>query len=162
MDAGITTMAGVKVIDIILRRHKLGIKVKVKIAPEIEEFFKQWGGGVQEAPRFGRLWKHKSNDKLLVWSFDANLQRDEEASYSIVHTGGPLRTDVGTVNISFLRLVGAVEGTSFIYDAVVSKQELEKLATRIRKAAESFYTDYIQQVNMNIFVGIRELPRDGG
>ena len=159
MDAGIVNAQGVKVIDISLQRHKRGVKVTVRITPEVEEFFKRWGGGVVEAPHH-RLWKtlNDTDEKLALWSFETALQ-GEDMNYSLFHTGSGFYTEHGTVNLSFIRLVGAVEGREFICDTVMSRGELDKIANRLRKAAEHFYSEFIQPVHMNIFVGVRDLQR---
>lgn len=149
--------SGPRVIDLNLERHKSGVRVDVKVIPAVEEFFQYWGGGVPEPPGFGRMWHPLESEKdkpLLVWTFQTNLALfDKEVSYSIYPVGAGFFFD-DRLNISFLRLVGASEGRSFLWDAVISRMELDKLGARMQRAAEDFYIEYIQQVKVNIFVGV--------
>ena len=148
--------SGPRVIDLNLERHRSGVKVDVRVIPAIEEFFKYWGGGIPEATGFGRMWHplEKDTTPLTVWTFHNNLGYvDRKEGYSIYATGGPFIHEE-RLNISFLRLVGASEGRSFLWDAVISRTELDKLATAMQRATESFYLEYIQQVKVNIFVGL--------
>jgi len=161
VDAGLVTASGERVIDIILQRHREGVRVRVKVKPEVEDFFKRWGGGATEAPSHGRMWKSLSGEKLTLWSFETPLNGDDNMTYSLFHTGTGFHTDHGNVNLSFIRLVGAVEGKEFICDTVMSRTELDKVAAKLRRAAEHFYTEYIQPVHLNIFVGVRDIGRDG-
>ena len=159
IDAG-TSGPGERVIDINLQRHKLGVKVKVRVTPDVEEFFQRWGGGASEPPSHGRMWKTlKEGDKLTLWSLETPIQ-DEDMTYSLFQTGSSLQSDQGLVNLSFIRLVGAVDGKEFICDSVMSRAELERIATKMRRAAEHFYTEYIQPVHFNIFVGVRDMTRE--
>ena|SRR3990167_5865053 len=161
LDASIMNAAGHRVIDISLQRHKKGVKVSVQVTPEIEEFFKRWGGGVAELPGYGRLWEAVGDERLSIWSFEAPVH-NEDMNYSLFHTGGPFKVDGVLINLSFIRLVGASESPKeFICSTVMSKGELEKIASQLRRAAEHFYTEYIQPVNLNIFVGVRDILRDG-
>lgn len=164
LDAGITNAAGDQVITIDLIRHRMGVKVKVHVAHHVEEFFKHWGGGVSGPPSAGRIWQvvHPQDPPLRVWSFDVAVNADESQPYSLFHTGSGFITDHGTINLSFIRLVGASEGRSLIVDTVVSRTELERIALRLRKAEEQFYAEYIQSVHLSIFVGVKDRTREVG
>ena len=156
IDAGYTNQAGEKVIAIDLLRSRLGVRMKIRIHPDIEDFFKRWGGGGQTGNEFGRLWQPFTvGDKLQYWTF-APTKAKEDGFY-LHTTGGPLILEDGTTNLSMLRIVGASQGVDFIYDAVMSKSEMEKVAAKLRKAAERFYLEYIQPVHMQIFVGVRDM-----
>lgn len=154
-----------KAVNIQLKRHKRGIKVKVQVWPEIEDFFKEWGGGASETARYGRLWKPavEGGETIRLWSFDDVLRQSEETSYNLLNTGAGFFNEYGHINISFLRLVGASEpeGRSFIIEQVISRQELEKIGARVTKAAEQFYTNYIQSVNLSLYVGVMDMSRTG-
>ena len=145
-------------IDIRLRRHQNGVRVFVKVLPVVEEFFRRWGGGESEGPG-GRLWQPMGSEKLQFWAFDSTREFNDQ-NYSLFHTGRPLWIDDGIVNLSMLRLVGASEGAKFMIDAVISRPELDRISARLVKAAESFYADYIQTVDIGICVSVRDLTLD--
>ena len=87
-------------------------------------------------------------------------QTFNDHNYSLFHTGRPLWIDDGIVNLSMLRIVGATEGAKFMIDAVISRPELDRISTGLVKAAESFYADYIQTVDIGICVSVRDLTLD--
>jgi hypothetical protein len=153
-------------IDCYLKRDALGVRVHVKVSEEVEEFFKQWGGGIVEAPTSGRLWKQTkgSTDPIRLWSFDARLPHMDEMNFILTSTGTPLiDPNNGHTNLSFLRLVGASapEGREFVIESVISRSELDRIATKICKASESFYMNFIQPVNINVYVGVMDVTRAG-
>lgn len=154
-------MGGQRAFDVNLRRHREGIKVEVKIASEMEAFFEQWGGGGQEGLSHGLSWKGVSGEKLTFWTFETTMPRvDVPETYSLFNTGASLLLGDGMVNLSFIRLVGASTGREFICDCVMSRNELERVAAKMRRAAELFYTEFIQPVHLNVFVGVRDVLRD--
>jgi hypothetical protein len=151
---------GQRAIDISLIRHKDGIKVRVKVTPEVEAFFKNIGGGVTDTPRHGRLWRSLiDGHKLTMWAFERPINAD--LPYNLFHGGTDLINEMGNVNMSFVRLCGASEegGREFVCDTVMSRSELDSIALKMRKAAEHLYTEFIQPVHLNIFVGVRDLTR---
>lgn len=157
IDAGYTNQAGEKVIAIDLLRSRMGVRMKVRVHPDIEEFFKRWGGGGQTSNEFGRFWQpFIPTDKLQYWSYNTG-NKDREEGFCLHTSGGPLVLEDGSANLAMLRIVGASRGVDFIYDAVMSKSEMERVATKLRKASERFYLEYIQPVHMQIFVGVRDM-----
>lgn len=153
-------------IDIKLGRHRLGVRVYVRVLGEVEEFFRHWGADISEPPAYGRLWRPLPNTpdgpdrELRVWNFEGGRSGvdGESRRYSLVHTGAGFYTDGGNVNLSLIRLVGASEGRSFIVEAVHSTEELDKIAQRLAVAGEQFYSGYIQPKNVRVFVGVHNLP----
>jgi hypothetical protein len=135
-------------VDCWLSRHKSGIKVSVKVVPEVENFFKQWGGGLEEGPAHGRLWRPADDKPIRLWSFDTNL-KDENLQYDLMKTG--------------TNLVGASEpgGRAFILEAPISYPELERIAQRITRVSEQFFLNYVQPVNINVYVGTVDYSRSG-
>lgn len=163
IEVGYTNRAGERVISIDLLRRRQGsegLRVKVMVADEIEEFFKRWGGGAQTGMEFGRLWKPRNPaDRLTLWTYSrppttGHEQRDD---FSLIHSGGPLITEDGEPNLSMLRIVGASKGVDFLYDSVMGTTEMEAVAGRMRKACERFYLEYIQSVHMRVLVSVDDV-----
>jgi len=144
-----------------MERHRRGIKVHVEVKPEVEEFFRLHGGGVKITAQHGRLWKTVSPDcpPLEFWSLEQNIK---DPVYDVIRTGVELvNRDSGLLNIAFLRLVGGSEpgGKEFLLDSVISTPELRILGGKIVKASEKFYMDYIQRVNLRLYVGVVDMTR---
>lgn len=140
-------------------RDKRGIKLRIEVIPEIEEFFKKWGGGLEEGPIAGRLWKPIANDKpLKFWSFEMDTDENPVAD-GLKKTGRALsERGERTINISFLRMVGASEpgGQEFIIETPMSTAEIERISSQIVKAATQFYQEFIRPVNIHCYVGIAD------
>lgn len=154
-----------KAVNCWLQRHKSGVKVTVKVIPEIEDFFKTWGGGFQEGPQYGRLWKPMKSDgtQLSFWGYEKAAE--EETNYSLNKTGAALFDEYhgSGVNISFLRMVGASgeNGCEFMVESPMSTEEMDRVGTAIVKAGEQFYLNYIRPVNINCFVGVIDYSKAG-
>lgn len=154
IEAGVSDQA----INIELRRHKDGIKVTVKVFPEVEAFFEKWSGGLQEQPGYGRLWRFGDG---ALWTLGAaNINPSAMRPYSLAHGGAGFYLDNGYVNISFLRLVGVSmpEGRSIIVETVMGRGEIAQLAQRLSEACNLFYGEYLQPVNVRAVVSVFSLP----
>jgi hypothetical protein len=132
---------GKSVIAIFMARKRTGLEVNVKIAQDIEEFFKHWGGGGKQPTILsGRRWK---GNNLEVWDMLGYDEEEEDSKYTIHRIGQELILDGSRVNISFLRLVGAssVTGVTFVVDDVISRPGLERLSRKVTLACTKFYEE---------------------
>ena len=158
IEAGTT---GSDAIDIIIGRHRNGIKLLVKVWPEVEAFFQKWSAGLVERPTAGRLWTPLHPDQpISLWALNiANLAPNAARPYSLLHTGSGLSVD-HYPNISFLRLQGASqpEGRGIIVEAVMGRSEIPPLAQRISDACNMFYAEYLQDITMRAVVTVYRLP----
>ena len=147
------------VIHTYLKRTKHGVKVDVIVVPEVEEFFKHWGTEQKvNVALNGRSWKawppSKEGEKsapLLVWGINTQSLNDTIGQFDIFNTGRSLaaQSERGQ-NISFIRLVGASEGVSFLYEDIVSWDGLNLMADRIKLATQRFYDQYIRPSHLHI------------
>lgn len=146
-----------------LKRVTEGIRVDVLVLPEVEEFFQHWGGGTQ-APvtHNGRAWKTYpmpkdsaaalvESQKILAWNMPQI--RIDGVGFDLYNVGRSIsQLSERGQNISFVRLVGASKGISFLYENVVSRDELDQIAMRIQRATGQFYDQYIRDANIDIRV----------
>lgn len=149
-----------RAIDIWLRRDPRGIRVGLKVMGEIEEFFKHWGGGVEQSPSHGRFWKPiDPQHPLRIWSFETSTDGGPD-EFGLIQSGGPLINSLnGQVNLAFIRLVGASEGVEFIVESPISTPEMDRLASKLTKTAQSFYINHIRPININCFVGVYDYSK---
>ena len=148
-------------IDIILRRHRDGIKLTIKTIPEVEEFFRRWSGGMTERPQHGRLWRSGDDRPMDLWALGiTNLSPNASRPWTLLHSGLGFYTDHSYPNISFLRMVGVSgpEGRDIIIEALVGRGEIATLGQRLSDACNMFYTEYIQSVNIRAVVNVYQLP----
>ncbi len=150
---------GHNVIEIILQRHRRGIKVSVTVDEAVEDFFKYWGGEATSHLSHGRMWHpFKDGESLDFWNYE-QPHYDEDTQYSLMHTGADLLVNDRVPNISFLRMKGATLSKSFVVDTVIQRDRLASIARKLNRGAEQFYAQYIQDVRLGIFVSVRELGR---
>lgn len=148
-------------IDIILRRHKDGIRLTVHTTREVEEFFQRWSGGLLERPQHGRLWKSGDDSPLDLWAFGlSNIGPSPSRPWTLLHSGLGFYTDQNYPNISFLRMAGVSEptGRDLIIEALIGRGEIITLGQRLSDACNMFYNEYIQSVNIRAVVNVYQLP----
>lgn len=157
IEAGTTNDA----IDITLSRVRKsgGIKLNIKVWPDVEAFFEHWSGGLQERPGHGRLWRGLDGLPIQVWGFGMQVNPSAARPYSLIHTGSGFYTDNGYPNISFLRAVGASapEGRDIVIEALIGRGEIGTLAQRLSEACNLFYNEYLQQVSYRARVVMEQL-----
>lgn len=131
-----------------LRRGRDGIHLNIRVSPDVEGFFRKWSGEIHDPVyTFGRMW---SGENLRVWGFrppnENGMENINPNPYTLGFVGGGLTTEEGTINLSFLRLVGASEGEgiSLNLDTVMSFSALDRITQRMTHAIRSFYIDYLQ------------------
>ena len=149
-------------VELVLRRHKHGIRIDISAKPEVENFFRHWSGEYAERPQHGRLWRAPDNAPITIWSLGnhQNLAPSPTRPYSLVHGGAGLYTEHGYPNISFLRLVGVSEpgGRTIIVETVLGRGEIAVAAQRMIEAINLFYSEYLQDVHVRAVVSLFNLP----
>jgi hypothetical protein len=148
-----TTINEVPLINTYLRRTKDGVRVDVKVHPDVEAFFRKWSGGGQDDVRAnGRTWKNaEAGKRLLAWSFNNQDVIEQLRPISLHALGQPINSRELT-NISYIRLCGASEGdgVSFLCDVVMGRNDLDRLGERLKRAQEDFYRELIQPMDVEI------------
>lgn len=148
------------VIHTYLKRTKHGIRVDVQVDPEVEEFFQYWGTGKQgKVTLNGGSWKPYPIPKegevapeLMAWQING-LRDDNTGGFDIYSVGRSLTTiNERGQNISFIRLVGASKGISFLYEDVIGWDGLNQMAERIRSAGGRFYDQFLRPAHLHITV----------
>lgn len=155
------TNDGDPVITIHLARRRDGLKLTVRTDEEVEEFFRHWGGGAQRGVAgLGRSWRTLGDGNLPLRAYELpkNFGEQRDPSYTLANLGTELMAN-GSVNISFLRLVGISkpEGISFTVDSVVSLSGLENIGNRINTACGRFYGEYIKPAEIDVVVSARKV-----
>lgn len=158
----VTTSATEDVISAYLRRTKDGLRVDVKVHPDVEHYFNNLSHGQHENVRaYGKNWAPidkvdgSQGEALRVWVFNWPQGHEDFLNPGTMHQpGGTPRLENGRVNISFLRLVGASrpEGVSFIWNAMLGDEELRRLASQFHRAQERFYTEFVKPTEVEIAV----------
>lgn len=144
------------------RRDSAGVKVTVQTSEFFENYMKSLGNGTAElVTRYGKLWLPEDATKPLeVWQADANLLAQ------LMGNGTRYRLDLpgknldlsgdyyqNTVNLSFLRLVGASkpDGITFtLKNQVYSLEGLRDLKDLIGKAAKNLYVEFMRPADLSI------------
>lgn len=142
-------------VSLVLRRDSQGLRLRFRVAPEIEQFFRDLSGGTSGGVSHGRSWVSPSGQKMMFWGLDKELGEGEDGQRHYNYTVVPLGTELlgDSPNISFLRMVGASEQwQEFRINRPVSSPELERTAKRLQTAIERFYGDYLQQTGIAITI----------
>ena len=157
MDVSFSQENGGRIMALHLARCKAGIRIDVKAAPLVEDFFRQWALGMapESLGNYGRQWSPTDPTKRLN-VYPLHSERIEQERYSLWHPGRGLSFD-GRTNISFLRLEGISnpDGVSFTVEEVMSKSELDNLADRIKLGCGWFYAEYIKDTRYDVVLDAR-------
>lgn len=170
---------GENVLAFSLHRSPVGISMTVKAHNAIEEFMRKNSGAEIQTVKVasvGRYWEAKGKEPLTAYRLVEKLQPDpqDNVRWSLEHglgdpliivpqrDDGELRRDGpptglltlkgGTVNLSFLRLVGISEGAgvSFGIKGVQSLEALQDTKDRIGTAFRAFYVQYLKPVDLTV------------
>lgn len=162
----VTTTNTEDMISAYLRRTKEGLRVDVKVHPDVEAFFRRYSHDQHEAVRvFGKQWtplppkaEGSAPEALRVWTIDWPQGKDDYLNPGSLHqAGGTPRLENGRANVSYLRLVGASrpEGVSFIWNAMLGDEELKRIAQQLHRAQERFYQEFVKPTEIEITVDRR-------
>lgn len=148
-------------------QNSVGLTVTVKVLPLIEAYFKDLA---QEESAtvgsLGRHWIQKEGQTLRVWMPRVNFEPEGGSVnkvYALDGVGhpllGPIERDEPIVNLSFLRLEGASEGSgvSFGLKGVYTVDAIRKMRDLVSTATRRFYIDYIRPVDVSVAIVTQEL-----
>lgn len=147
-----------------------GLSVTVKIAPEIEELFRQLSvdSGHPTAPvnLYGPCWtpkKGQNKDSLKVYGIPDGHQlnaeqytSDGDMTFRLNRPG--VRLD-SPLNLSMIRLVGASSEDGVTFDvsgAVYMESQIDDLLNKLQKAATDFYKLYFKEVSQSLLISVEK------
>ena len=145
-------------------KARFGLTVSVKTHRNVEEFARAMGTGeASDVVLIGRYWRPVGEQPLMVYdsSFIASetLKTDEGRAFRFDRVGQPLIADDGTINISFLRLVGVSEGAgvTFRVEGIFSVENLRFTRDVISSACRRFYIQYMRPVDLTVQISTQEI-----
>lgn len=153
-----------------LLRVKEGLKITIKVHPDVEALCRAFGAG-EEQPiiAHGRSWLVPEKGKpLSVWHMGSGGGPIpcEGGYYRLDRCGQSLldRQADGTfiINLSCLRLVGASEdaGVSFIVKGVNSPEGIRELGRALHLGVKRFYENHLLPIELIVTVSTE--ARKGG
>lgn len=153
------------VIRMAFKRVPKGLFVNVRTSPEIEEYMKGLGDGLEilDVGEYGRQWSPflsdtelkvyglPTEDGLMGWIRNGNSSYRIDRVGQRLFEGGDMDSRLG-VNLSFLRLVGtsAPEGVTFTVHGVFSSGVVKEFEKTFADAADGFYQNFLKPVNVQI------------
>lgn len=169
-----------------LNRAGVGLRIKVRTHPIIEEFFQGCQGMaaplIDDVANYGRrLWepaRGESRRELQVYAIPVELQGEfaiNNIRYRLDRPGdavflpsgldgGLPSTSRGTkvLNLSFLRLVGTSidDGITFYISGVYSEDTMNELETAITAASQEIYRQFMKPIRIEIVHEVRDIGSD--
>ena len=162
---------GESLIQIIMNRSKLGVKLHVWVHPSVEALMQQMHGELEliNPTTFGRMWKAIGTEPLQAYwidqtVFNGPLVTNNGLMYRLDKLGCAINlTDTTTgkscINLSFIRLKGISEGqgVSFYVNNVMSTDAAREAANNIKLAMASFFISYMKNITFAITISSQEL-----
>lgn len=147
-----------------------GLSVTVKVAPEIEDLFRELSrdSGHPTAPvnLYGPCWTPKRGlkpESLQVYGIPDGHQlnaeqytADGDMTFRVNRPGTRLDSPV---NLSLIRLVGASSEDGVTFDvsgAVYMEAQIDDLLNRLQKAATDFYKLYFKEVSRSLLISVEK------
>ena len=148
-------------IQISLHRTPMGVTLNSKCHKGVEEFMRGLGTGRKvDVDTVGRYWRAVPAEATLqAYDLTQSIGREDEGSkFRLDHLGHPLIEDNGSVNLSFLRLVGISDGAgiSFGIKGVYSLSHLRNIQNQLGRCAREFYVSYMQPCDLTVSVSTGE------
>lgn len=131
-----------------------GLIVRAKADPRIEDFLKDLAAGeVEGVSLYGRYWHPvKPDGELKVYKIPKGSLQDMPGVHFNLPGAAFRHTNDGTLNLSFLRLVGigSPEGVRFELSGPTSVSFARAIAPEITRQTVSFVREYISPMVINL------------
>lgn len=172
---------GETVLQFTLSRHQIGLAMRVKAHPLIEDFIRSMSGpevSTLDVKASGRHWHplmfdSKEVDGKLVkvpkvlTAYRFTSTPAKEQGFTLDYLGSPLiinpaedgpRTPL--VNLSWLRLVGISEGLGITFGVkgVQSYDAMVIMKDQIAEGMKVFYTKYLKPADLTVTIATQEAP----
>lgn len=157
-----------------IRRDREGMSLNVWAVPDIEDFMRGLSGRQVDVAAYERYWEPlKGRGPLMVYEIPKDLKmspNEDGAIVSLSSLGLPLlsiddtsredrngrviRSEVKTLNLSFLRFVGISEGDgiTFKIKGVYSPNMINYLDSALGEAERRFYREFLKPMDFAIMV----------
>ena len=179
LESGSATVVkrGEIVIQALLSRTWDGLRMSVKVHPRVEDFFRSLapqGSAGDDVRNYGRYWTPVVKDQalrvypmntaipLLHFGVGCALRLDIpgtqlKLSVADINTG----RHVDTINLSFIRLVGASEGSgvAFHVNGVYTTDAVKDIRDKIGEAGQAFYREYMKPIDLDVQISTQDIPR---
>lgn len=145
------------VVNITLKRKQLDIVMEIKVATEIEDFFKkasldnEFGDddGNRDRVRDGitktsRKWYHEDGSGLEYYVKNRKLS-DKVGGMRIIDNFGNGLIEDDKINLAFLRCVGISNGISIKTTDLLSLEEMKEYIQRLAEWVKRFYSEHLIQ-----------------
>jgi hypothetical protein len=147
------------------RRGKFGIELRLKTAPEVEEFMIAQADGATEALSIhGRnlKWYSPEGKDLQLYKMPIQIGNSYSGTYHVGSVGyDPLdnQIDGGTaVNISIIRLVGISQGAGVVIGmkGPYGPESARELKSKLGTALRQFARDYLVPFEFTLTISSQE------
>lgn len=155
---------GERVYEGSIGRYTKGLRLYAKVHPSVEDLMRSWGtGSTESVSAYGRYWSTPNGDNAQVYTMSApqNTMVFNQAGtpFRLGQVGHPLITEDGTLNLSFLRLVGISSGLKIDVRGVFSHPELLDIREKIKQGVRSLYVSYLLPVDLNLVISTEDIRR---
>ncbi len=138
--------------DLDLDRRASGLYLKAKADKRVEDFIAKLGyGESQPLEVYSRLWVPPTGRALRIYNLTNDLDGRFRDKYSIGLPGAGLDVD-GTINLSFLRLVGlsSEDGVSFKIELPMSRSRVGTMRAQLIDGVRELLQEYIVPVHVTM------------
>jgi hypothetical protein len=137
------------IINITLEKNGLDVIMRLKIDPEIENFFKQAGNSQFET---SAVWLDEAGTGLKFYK-KSEAVAGKVQGFDAIDNFGSMLSDDGRINVALLRTVGASEGITIKTEDLLSYEEMKSYIEDLAVWTRGFYESVLRPAGINATIG---------
>lgn len=152
-----------KIIDLDLRKSGMTTLLKIKVAPELEDYFRKaslregelTSDSRSRSSRRGNTtisekWTDEAGEGLEFYKKNAKLSNKVSHYTSVIDNFGNGLLDDGRLNLALLRIVGISEeaGVTVKTDDLLGYEELKAYIEQLASWTKAFYEDHLRDQDL--------------
>lgn len=136
----------IRAIDISLRKEGFNVFMDLKVAPEIEAYFKDAAKDSRDRVKteISAKWVDADNDGLKFYIKSEKMSNKVDRQQVMDNFGNGLMDDSGKINVALLRTVDASEGISIKTNDLLAYSEMEVYIRELAVWTKKFYEEEIR------------------
>lgn len=145
-------------INIVLQKNGMDVVLKLKVAPEIEDYFKRVASG--ESSRFEDVTHTEQSSKWLDESgtglkfyIKSEKMGNKVPGIDVIDNFGNGLIDSGRINVALLRTVGASNEITIQTNDLLSYEEMKSYIEDLANWTRAFYENVLRPAEIRVSVG---------
>lgn len=137
------------IINITLEKNGLDVLMRLKIDPEIEQFFKHASQGQTET---SQVWLSENGSGLKFYK-KSEAVGNKVTGFEVIDNFGSMLNDDNRINVALLRTVGASNGITIKTEDLLSYEEMKSYIEDLAVWTRGFYEAVLRPASISATIG---------